>query len=255
MKSIHENLISMVKAHHRDIIKEADENPDKWYELYIVTDGCSETVESGDTFDELAHHFDKYAIENISIDIWENRESPNNLAVDLIAAKNLVVKSEMYAHKIEIVFDSVRITNLVAYNISNNIPDNVWCAIGDGLANMDISGAFDVGEYMSQDDNKQIRYTGSWKINQGIEYNFLARMVLWFNNFGENEGLSKELFYEVYGSVMGEHYFVKWNSVYERNILKMIGYFGLKSGDGAKFYEMIKIQMAKYEKRIKRDEK
>lgn len=255
MKSIHENLISMEKAHHRDIIKEADENPDKWYELYIVTDGCSETVESGDTFDELASHIDKHDIENISIDIWTNRENPNNLAIDLIAAENLVIKSGMYAHKIEIIFDSVRITNLVSYDISGNIPDNVWCAIGDGLASMDLNGTFDVGEYMNPESKEQIRYTGSWKVNQSMEYDFLARMVLWFNNFGENEGLSKELFYEVYGSVMGEHYFIKWNSVYERNILKMIGYFGLKSGDGAKFYEMIKTQMANYEKRIKRDEK
>ncbi|MFR9543778.1 MAG: hypothetical protein SNJ29_15255 [Rikenellaceae bacterium] len=86
-----------------------------------------------------------------------------------------------------------------------------------------------------------------------ISYNFLSRIVMWFNNFTEDEGLSRELFCKVYGSVMGEHYFIKWNSVYERNILKMVGYFGLNCTDGELFMAMIESQMANYEKRIKRN--
>lgn len=86
-----------------------------------------------------------------------------------------------------------------------------------------------------------------------LKYNILARMVMWFNNFGEDEGLSKELFCEVYGSVMGEHYYTKWQSTYQRDVLKMVGYFGLNSADGEKFIAMIESQILKYERRVQKD--
>ena len=81
-------------------------------------------------------------------------------------------------------------------------------------------------------------------------YNTLARMVMWFNNFGEGEGLDRELFHKTYGSRMGDHYYTKWVSTYQRDLLKMVGYFGLNSADGEKFIAMVESQMLKYERKL-----
>lgn len=249
MTPTHEKLISMMKAHHRDIINEADNNPDKWYELYTVTGDCSETVESADTFDEIVQHLSKYELNEISIDIWENRQSPNNISTPLTSAKGLTIHSCSYGHKIVIIFDSVCIADIVYNEALGYVPNNVWDAINNSLSEMNLSGTFDVGEYIDSQSNDQIHYNGSWRVIQSAEYDFLARMVLWFNNYGDSEGLYRELFDKYFGTRMGEHFYSKWHSTYSRDILKMIGYFGLNSSDGKIFMEMIKEQMAKYEER------
>ncbi len=133
-----------------------------------------EAVESADTFDEIALHLSKYNIEEIGIDIWENRPTPKEV---------------------------------------------------DGL-----------------------------QLQPKINYNLLVRIVLWLNNYGEAEGLTEELFHEVFGEVQGGHYYSKWIHTYRMNLLKMIGYFGKHDPDGELFLTMVETQMNRYERRIGRDE-
>ena len=248
MKIEYKDLITAIESHHRDIIAQSDVNPDRWYELYRYVDGNSETIESADSFEEIVQYLDKYSVDEIAIDIWENRKSPTNLPLDLTSAEGYIITTESYAHTIEIEFESVRIVD-VAYDI----PDNVWRAINDGLGDSRENGEFDVeGEY-NPNNETQTRLKGKWKIAHSFNYNLLARLVLWFNNYGEDERLDKELFSKTYGSVMGDHYYTKWQSTYQRNILKMIGYFGIDSTDGEKFILMIESQMRKYERRVGRD--
>lgn len=83
-----------------------------------------------------------------------------------------------------------------------------------------------------------------------LNQNYLARICLWVNNYGDGEGLTRELFAETYGKVMGDHYAVKWESEYRHNIMAMVNYFGYGSKDGQLFCNMIVKQMAKYEQRI-----
>lgn len=74
-------------------------------------------------------------------------------------------------------------------------------------------------------------------------------MALWVRNFGFDERLTKELFAETYGSVMGNHYHEKWESVYRLDLVKMIAYLDDRK-DGQKFCDMVYKQMITYEKRI-----
>lgn len=176
-------MIKMIHTRHKEAIVEANTNPDKWFELFVNEgDVGTHTVESADTLDEIAQHFEKYAeqygFENVNIDIWENREHPNNLI-----------------------------------------------------------GLFDT-QIRTQSDTHR------------LDQNYLARVCLWVNNYGDGEGLTRELFAETYGKVMGNHYAVKWESDYRHNILAMVNYFGYGSKDGQKFCDMIMKQIAKYEQRI-----
>lgn len=83
-----------------------------------------------------------------------------------------------------------------------------------------------------------------------IDFKFMLRIARWVRNYGPGEGLTKELFTETYGSVMGDHYLTKWNSVYTHDIFAMIAYFGNDSKDGQLFCDMAYRQMTAYEKRI-----
>lgn len=81
----YENQIRTMRAEAIKVITEADANPDKWYELF-VDEGDEEgthTVDSGDTFDEAVVNFenyaDEYGIENLHLDIWKNREAPQEV--------------------------------------------------------------------------------------------------------------------------------------------------------------------------------
>lgn len=86
--------------------------------------------------------------------------------------------------------------------------------------------------------------------NHPIDYSLLLRIAIWVRNYGPDEGLTKELFAETYGSVMGDHYLTKWDSVYQHNIMAMIAYFGNDTKEGQLFCSMIMRQMTKYEQRI-----
>lgn len=61
--------------------EQADENSDMWYEVFVThEDESTESIDSGDTFKEVAESFEQYCktygSENLSIDIWRNHEYP-----------------------------------------------------------------------------------------------------------------------------------------------------------------------------------
>ena len=86
-----------------------------------------------------------------------------------------------------------------------------------------------------------------------LDFSFMLRIACWVSSYNQEEGLNEELFNETYGTVMGKHYYDKWEHLYHHNIMKMIVYFGLDTKEGEKFCTMVMQQMAKYEKRIERN--
>ena len=86
MKPEYENLIRALRIEFTVEIREADANPDKWYELYI--DEGSEigthTLHSANTFNEVVARFEQYArqygISNTHIDIMRH---PDDAEVDI----------------------------------------------------------------------------------------------------------------------------------------------------------------------------
>ena len=82
--SKYDDVLEEVRTKFADEIAEADANPDKWYEVFVADEtGSTHSEESGDTFEEAVENFERIAgewgIDKTSIDIWENRESPNNI--------------------------------------------------------------------------------------------------------------------------------------------------------------------------------
>ena len=82
--SKYDDILEEVRTKFAAEIAEADANPDKWYEVFVADEtGSTHSEESGDTFDEAVENFeriaDEWGIDKTSIDIWENRESPNNI--------------------------------------------------------------------------------------------------------------------------------------------------------------------------------
>jgi hypothetical protein len=83
MKDLLTYLFFTIAGEEAERIKEADSNPGKWYELFIIReDDSTETVESSNTFSEIIKNIEQYAVKYkfdcINIGIYENRESPNN---------------------------------------------------------------------------------------------------------------------------------------------------------------------------------
>ncbi len=83
-ESKYDDVLEEVRTKFAAEIAEADANPDKWYEVFVADEtGSTHSEESGDTFDEAIENFeriaDEWGIDKTSIDIWENRESPNNI--------------------------------------------------------------------------------------------------------------------------------------------------------------------------------
>lgn len=78
MKPEYENLIRALRIEFTVEIREADANPDKWYELYVDKGDeiGTHTVHSANTFNEVVTHFEEYAgqygISNTHIDIMRH---------------------------------------------------------------------------------------------------------------------------------------------------------------------------------------
>lgn len=292
--------------------KEADSNPDMWYEVFVThDDGSTESIDSVDTFDEAAKSFllycEIYGGASLSIDIWQNREHPEPVEAptpelrdgqsyiirlkngrkiyraeyhhctlsgkhyfakgdDVYPIETVITHSmkecqaieEMPAqiltdhycgHPIEVTFTSV-----IPRIKLEQIPDTIYDCIMEQLKENVTDGTFeeeDTGDmvYVSEEQTEKYTVTaGSWRVIQ-LDQNFLARICLWVNNYADGEGLTREIFAETYGNVMGNHYAVKWESEYRHNILAMVNYFGYGSKDGQKFCDMVIKQMTKYEQR------
>ncbi len=88
--------------------------------------------------------------------------------------------------------------------------------------------------------------------NIEINHDYLLRIAFYSSSHYPQEGLTEELFNETFGSVMGAHYFSKWEHLYKRDILKMVAYFGRDTAEGQKFADMLANKVEQYETRIGR---
>lgn len=85
MTEAYKIILSAIKEKFRAEIAEADDNPNKWFELFILKgeDKESETVACGKTFDGVCRWFEKYAtlhgLDNVHIDIWQGGDTPSNI--------------------------------------------------------------------------------------------------------------------------------------------------------------------------------
>ena len=84
-----------------------------------------------------------------------------------------------------------------------------------------------------------------------INHDYLVRIANYSSSHYPQEALTLELFNETFGSVMGKHYFEKWEHTYKHDILKMIAYFGRDIKEGEKFCRMLEVQIARYEERVR----
>lgn len=85
-----------------------------------------------------------------------------------------------------------------------------------------------------------------------INHDYLLRIAYYSSSHYPDEAISKEMFQETFGGVMGAHYFDKWQHTYHFDILRMVVYFGRDTAEGQKFANMLATQIEKYEKRINR---
>lgn len=305
-------IAEQIRNRHKDFIAKADINPDMWYEVFVThDDGSTESIDSGDTFEEAAKnfalHFEIYGGGNLSIDIWQNREYPEPIVLpvpelrdgqsyiihlkngrkiyraeyhhctlsgkhyfakgdDVYPIENVLSHSmkaceaiyrippqtltdEYYGHLIKITFTSV-----IPHSTLTYIPDSVYDCIIQDLKESVTEGAFEeeqTGEAIYIPEQKKEVYTvtaGSWRVVK-IDHHLMLRIARWTRNFGFDERLTKELFSETYGSVMGEHYRDKWENLYRHDIIKMVAYLD-DHKEGQKFCDMVYKQMVAYENRI-----
>lgn len=301
----HKEVLQKCRRFLTPLIEEADTNPDKWYELFIThNDGSTESVESGDTFTEVTKDFDNYCdlygAENVSVDIWQNRNTPepihtnpNDLrdgeSYNILLKSGYTIKKTIYhycalsgkhyfakgdevypiedvhSHSMRPMSDNnhPQVLTMTYYGHEIDVtltpdpycklefvPDSVKEVIFELLESDNTTGEFtddEAEDYV--DDETYCTFSGSWRIIQ-LNHNFMLRVARWVRNYGPDEGLTKELFGETYGSVMGDHYLTKWENVYPHNIIAMIAYFGNDTKEGQLFCDMIYKQMLRYENRI-----
>lgn len=71
-------FLNAIKQKHSDIIEEANNNVHKWFELFVDKGDETQTVDSGDTFDEAIAHFELHAknwgADNLFMDIWTDKD-------------------------------------------------------------------------------------------------------------------------------------------------------------------------------------
>lgn len=71
-------FLNAIKQKHSDIIEEANNNVHKWFELFVDKGDETQTVDSGDTFDEAIAHFELHAknwgADNLFVDIWTDKD-------------------------------------------------------------------------------------------------------------------------------------------------------------------------------------
>lgn len=84
-----------------------------------------------------------------------------------------------------------------------------------------------------------------------LNFKTLLSIVMWdYNRDPLTESLTKYLFCQKYGKVMGEHYYDKFIYEFDGSILKMIGYFRGENKEGQIFCDMITDCIEKYQQRI-----
>lgn len=192
------------------------------------------------------HYFAKgdnvYPIEDVVLHSMKAYEVANDMPPQILT-------DDYCGHLIEVTFSSV-----IPHIELEQIPDSVYDCIMDQLKENETEGTFneeDTGDSLYDANKDKEKYTvtaGNWRVIQ-IDHRLMLQIARWVRNFGYNERLTKELFAETYGSVMGDHYHEKWENVYRHDIIKMIAYLDDRK-DGQKFCDMIYKQMMVYSQRI-----
>lgn len=74
-------FLNEIKQEFSSIIEEADNNEQKWFELFVNKGSETETIDSGNTFDEAVssyeHHIKDWGVDKIFLDIWTNKDIDN----------------------------------------------------------------------------------------------------------------------------------------------------------------------------------
>lgn len=235
--------IELARSSRTAVIDSTDCDCDRWYELFVIhEDGSSESMEREDTFDAitsyLEKYIDEYGVDNVEIDIWEDEMSPKPIT-SLLGCPNKLPKTlpeRIIGHDIE-----VTITKIQNDVLSDEVP---ICIVTHIRCELDQDKTF--GEYGIIEEGKV--YMGYWRVADTISASLFARIYLWVNNYGVDEGITRELLHAEFGSRMGDHYYEKWEQ-YRHDVLKMLGYFNGQA-DGQKFALIILSQMQRYERRL-----
>ena len=90
--------------------------------------------------------------------------------------------------------------------------------------------------------------------NNKLSAQLLYRIGLWDHNRSQDESLTRELFEEKFGKVMGAHYYEKWIHTYSPNFIGMVGYLYSNRSEADKFCDMIMQKVEQYERRTKNND-
>lgn len=71
-------FLNRMKQKYSDVIEEADNNVHKWFELFVDKGDETQTVDSGDTFDQAIAHFElhvkNWGADNLFMDVWTDKD-------------------------------------------------------------------------------------------------------------------------------------------------------------------------------------
>lgn len=155
-------LIESAKIRFASEIKEADANPDKWYELYLTgEDGGTQSISSADTFAKIGEHFIRYVerhgLDGVNIDLWAGREQPCPMCVSFIPKDPQVIYGKGYLHTFEIV-----VTDTKPFYVFEEVCDDMYENIFNGISEWLTEGFFK-GEYYVR-EGERYEYSCSWRI-------------------------------------------------------------------------------------------
>jgi len=156
-------LIQSATILHKNEIKLADENPDQWYELFVYSEESgSQSIESGDTFEEVCKHLrqciNEHVLESIGIDIWSNQINPCPMCTTLIPNKPVILYDQADGHHFELVFWDIK-----PYEKPDEVPNSARKHISEQLATGKLSGTFDAHQ-QSKVLEGVISYSGTWRV-------------------------------------------------------------------------------------------
>lgn len=83
MKGLLQHILYGLTKKYAGVFTEADNNPDKWYELFIThEDGSTEPVARDGTFagcfSHAGNYIRDYRFDRMNIDVWHDRDEPEN---------------------------------------------------------------------------------------------------------------------------------------------------------------------------------
>ena len=98
-----------------------------------------------------------------------------------------------------------------------------------------------------------MEFSGTWRVMPDVRR--VNHVLRWLFNFASDNHLDNDRFNRYFGKVMGDHYFSKWMYTYERDLVKMFGYFGDDNFEGQKFLDMLRDCADEHERRRQKMDK